>query len=114
MRGIITLCGSTIFKSHFVKINRALTLSGWAVFGLEGTYSKCEPDVIAHQILAREKDICKLHKEKIEISQAIFVVDVGGYYGAHTKSEIKHAKKLGKQIYWFSKGDLKRITRPGV
>ena len=38
-----------------------------------------------------------MHKEKIKLSDAILVVDVGGYIESSTKSEIEFAKKLNKE-----------------
>lgn len=46
----------------------------------------------------------KMHKEKIKLSDAILVVDVNGYIGNSTKSEIEFAKELGKDIIYY--GDL--------
>ena len=39
-----------------------------------------------------------LHKEKIEMSDAIFVVNVNGYIGNSTYSEIDWAQRKKKQI----------------
>ena len=46
-----------------------------------------------------------MHKEKIKISDAIIVVNVGGYIGKSTQSEIEFAEKLGKEILYYT--DLK-------
>ena len=42
-----------------------------------------------------------MHKEKIKISDTIYVVNVGGYIGTSTKSEIEYAKSLGKEILYL-------------
>ena len=42
--------------------------------------------------------LSKLHYKKIEISDAIYVVNVNGYIGASTKSEIEYARSLNKEI----------------
>lgn len=42
-----------------------------------------------------------MHKEKIKISDAIYVVNVGGYIGTSTKYEIEYAKSLGKEILYL-------------
>jgi len=44
-----------------------------------------------------------LHKKKIDHSDAIFVIDVGGYIGKSTASEIEHAIKQKKQVYYLSR-----------
>lgn len=49
--------------------------------------------------------IDKMHKEKIKLSDAILVVNVNGYIGSSTKSEIEYAKNLNKEIMYYT--DLK-------
>ena len=44
----------------------------------------------------------KMHKVKIKLLDAILVVDVNGYIGSSTKSEIEFAKELGKDIIYYS------------
>lgn len=101
MRGILTLCGSTKFKDVFEEVNRRLTWSGWIVLSV-GSFHHSEKDHdIAGQIIARKVKLDALHKEKIDMSQAIVVIDVDGYVGSSTDSEIKHALKAGKEIFWY-------------
>ena len=50
-----------------------------------------------------------LHREKITMSDSIFVINVDGYTGKSTKAEIEFAEKHGKRIYWLSNGDLDRL-----
>jgi hypothetical protein len=44
-----------------------------------------------------------VHMKKIEMSDEIFVLDVGGYIGESTAKEIKLATALGKVIRYLSK-----------
>ena len=44
----------------------------------------------------------KIHKEKIKLSDAILVVNVNGYVGNSTKSEIEFAKSLNKEILYYT------------
>lgn len=39
--------------------------------------------------------------KRIEISDAIYVVNVGGYIGSSTKKEIEYAISLNKEIYFL-------------
>ena len=91
---IITLCGSTRFKDEFEKINKKLTLEGNIVLapGVFGHSSAVEP---SPEIKTRLDD---LHKEKITMSDAIYVINKDGYIGESTRSEIAFAEKLGKKI----------------
>jgi nucleoside 2-deoxyribosyltransferase len=42
------------------------------------------------------------HFKKIELSDAILVVNVNNYIGDSTKLEIEYAKKLGKEIIYYT------------
>ena len=42
-----------------------------------------------------------MHKEKIKISDGIFVINVGGYIGESTQSEIALAKSLHKEVKYL-------------
>lgn len=44
----------------------------------------------------------KMHKEKIKLSDAIFVVDVNSYIGESTKKEIDFAKSLNKEVMYYT------------
>lgn len=43
-----------------------------------------------------------MHKEKIKLSDAILVVNVGGYIGDSTRNEIEFAEDLGKEVIYYS------------
>ena len=42
-----------------------------------------------------------MHKRKIDMADAIFVVNVDGYIGESTKSEIEYAKEHGKEVFYL-------------
>lgn len=42
------------------------------------------------------------HYKKIEISDAIYVVNINGYIGEQVKKEIAYAKEHGKEIIYHS------------
>ena len=42
-----------------------------------------------------------IHKIKIDIADGIYVVNVDGYIGSSTRSEIEYAKKNGKEILYL-------------
>ena len=50
-----------------------------------------------------------MHKEKIKISDAILVVNINGYIGEDTRSEIDFAKSLNKEIIYYN--DLIGVTK---
>ena len=90
---VITLCGSTRFKEDFERVNRELTLAGNIVisvgcFGHAGDTFTDEEKVMLDDI----------HKRKIDMADAIYVINKNGYIGESTKSEIKYALEHGKQV----------------
>ena len=42
-----------------------------------------------------------MHKRKIDMSDEIFVINVGGYIGSSTRSEIEYAKAKGKAVRYL-------------
>lgn len=110
LKGIITLCGSTKFKREYETVNRILELNDWVVLTVASYYHK-ERDLSLRKWIERnKKKLDKLHLVKIELSQAIVVVDVGGYVGASTRSEIRHAKSRNKPVYFWSDGSWKKLA----
>ena len=54
------------------------------------------------KVLSEEKkQLDNLHKDKILISDAIYVVNKDGYIGDSTKSEIEYATKQGKKVNYL-------------
>ena len=45
--------------------------------------------------------LADIHYNKIEISDAIYVINVNGYIGNSTSKEIEYAKKLGKEVLYL-------------
>lgn len=42
-----------------------------------------------------------MHKRKIDMADSIFVINVGGYIGDSTRSEIDYAKTHGKEVRYL-------------
>lgn len=45
----------------------------------------------------------ELHKRKIDLCDYVRVLNVGGYIGESTRSEIDYAKRIGKPITYLEK-----------
>ena len=97
---VITLCGSTRFKDQFIEAQKNLTLQGNIVItgGLFGHSGDSE--ALNEETKAMLDDI---HKRKIDMSDEIFVINVGGYIGSSTKSEIEYAIAHGKEVRYLEK-----------
>ncbi|MFD0673062.1 hypothetical protein [Cohnella sp. GCM10027633] len=103
---IITLCGSTKFKKQFEQANTYLTLQGNIVISL-AFFEQSE----GFELTSEQAELLgNLHFKKIDISDEIFVIDVGGYIGSSTKKEIEYAKKNGKDIRYYSNGEIPAST----
>ena len=98
---IIAVCGSYKFRKEMAEVAEIMTLAVNCVLtpneltrGSKDDYTEEEAQLID-----------MMHKEKIRLSDAIIVVNVGGYVGNSTQSEITFAKKLNKEIMYYT--DLK-------
>ena len=102
---VITLCGSTRFKDQFMETQKRLTLQGNIVisvglFGHSGDQEVWEN--MDEGTLTKTKEMLDdMHKRKIDMADEIFVINVNGYIGESTKSEIEYAKKHGKKVNYL-------------
>ena len=97
---VITLCGSTRFKDQFLEAQKRLTLEGNIVisvglFGHSGDNEVWE-NMDEGTLTATKAMLDDMHKAKIDMSDEIFVINVGGYIGESTRSEIEYAEMTGK------------------
>ena len=99
---IVTLCGSTRFKDAFDEAGYRLTMAGKIVLsvGFSPAADGCHGEEIG-ATPAQKLALDRLHKRKIDMSDEVFVLNVGGYIGESTRSEIEHARKAGKPIYYL-------------
>lgn len=93
---IITLCGSIKFKDAFLKVQEKLVLEEKIVFA-PNFFSNTEIKINAKM----KKMLDEMHRQKIDMSNGIYVINSGGYIGESTKSEIEYAKVKGKEIYYL-------------
>lgn len=92
---VITLCGSTRFKDAFMEAQKRLTLDGNIVISV-GLFGH-SGDVEVWSDGTKEM-LDDMHKRKIDMADEIFVINVGGYIGSSTRSEIEYARNNGKAI----------------
>ena len=92
---VITLCGSTRFKDEFIETQKRLSLQGNIVisvglFGHSGDKEVWQDGV--------KEMLDDMHKRKIDMADSIYVINVGGYIGSSTRSEIEYAIAHGKTV----------------
>ena len=97
---VITLCGSTRFKEDFERVNRELTLLGNIVISV-GAFGHAGDTFTEEQKIMLDD----IHKRKIDMADAIYVINKDGYIGSSTRSEIQYAIAHGKQVI-FMEDDL--------
>ena len=95
---VITLCGSTRFKDQFIEAQKRLTLEGNIVISVGLFGHSGDNEVWAE---GTKEMLDDMHKRKIDMADAIYVIHVGGYIGSSTKSEIEYAKKNGKEVLYL-------------
>lgn len=95
---IITVCGSYKFKKEMIEIAEKLTLQGHCMLTPIELTKPDKKAYTAEEALMFDK----MHKEKIKLSDAILVVNVNGYIGNSTNSEIEYAKSLNKEVLYYT------------
>lgn len=95
-RKLVVISGSLKFYDKMQEIHEQLELeNGWAVIGVT-------PHVMTRDFTPAEEDLLDdLHRAKIRLADAIFVVNVNGYIGKSTQAEIDFAKALGKEVLYL-------------
>lgn len=97
-RKVVTLCGSMRFWDKIQEMFERLELeNGYVVLGIT-------PNASGRELSEREISLlAELHRAKIDLSDAVFVVNVGGYIGKSVKAEIEYAKENDKEILYLEK-----------
>ena len=93
-------------ENQITEREKEIEIFGIALEDLEGKIVlSCGsfPHADGEQITPEQKRaLDELHLRKIDLSNFIYVIDVGGYIGESTKREIEYAKKHNKKIYYDS------------
>ena len=95
---IITVCGSYKYKNEMVKATEEFALKGNCMLTPIDLSKQNKDEYTKDELLL----LGNMHKEKIRLSDAILVVNVNGYIGDSTKSEIEFAKSLNKEIIYYT------------
>lgn len=93
---VVTLCGSLKFQKEMMEIAEELSLLDNCV--LTPVYHVLDNTIITKEQLLKLK---QEHLKRIELADAILVVNINNYIGDSTKLEIEYAKKKGKEIQYY-------------
>lgn len=96
---IITVCGSLKYYKEMLEVSELMQSKGYCMLIPVYNYFS-----VSKEKISDEKKIMfdKIHKEKIKLSDAILVMNIDGYIGESTKSEIDFATSLNKEIIYYS------------
>lgn len=101
---VVVLCGSTRFSHAFREANLRETLAGRIVLSI-GCDMRSDGELFAdltEDAIAKIKaDLDELHKRKIDLADEVLVLNIGGYVGDSTRSEIEYARAQGKPVRWL-------------
>ena len=95
---VVTLCGSTRFKEDFMRVQKELTLQGYIVISV-GLFGHSGDNEVWSE--GTKEMLDDMHKRKIDMADEIYVINVNGYIGDSTKSEIEYAKQHNKQVNYL-------------
>jgi hypothetical protein len=98
---IVCLCGSTRFYDEFQQANYDFTMQGQIVLSV-GFYPHAKSEHghgegVGHDSVEKVA-LDELHKRKIDLADEVYVLNVGGYIGDSTRSEIEYAESIGKPV----------------
>ena len=94
---VITICGSLRFQEEMMKVAQEMVLKGDCI--LTPTYKILKDMEPTYNQLTK---ITEAHFKRIELSDAILVLNINNYIGVNTILEIEYAKKLGKEILYYT------------
>lgn len=93
----ITICGSMKFVEEMKQIAWRLEVKkGFNV--LQCVYNELN-EPITYEV---QKRLASAHYRKIDICDAVYIVDIDGYIGESVADEILYAKENGKEIIFHS------------
>lgn len=111
---IVCLCGSTRFYEFYQRANYELTMAGNIVLSV-GHYPHAPGAAHGETVgcTAEQKvALDELHKRKIDLADEVFVLNVGGYVGDSTRSEILYALSRNRPVRYLEPDKAHWVFRP--
>ena len=109
---IVCLCGSTRFSEAFQRAQFEETLAGKIVLTI-GCNMKSDTELFKDYSESELRDIKirldELHKRKIDLADEVLILNVNGYIGESTKSELEYAKNHCKTIRFLCNPDEQKL-----
>lgn len=102
---VVCLCGSTRFTREMLIKQWELTKQGYIILSwcaLPDDYYQCEEKAHIGDQEGVKEFVDEIHKRKIDIADEVLVIDIGGYIGTSTRSEINYALSKNKPVKYLS------------
>ena len=100
---VVCLCGSTRFYREFQEANYNETMAGRIVLSV-GFFAHSAAEAHGETVGITPEDklaLDELHKRKIDLADEVLILNVGGYIGESTRSEIEYANQRGKLVRYL-------------
>ncbi len=91
---VITVCGSMKFKKEMMEIAFDLERQGYCALSV--VFSGSDTLLTKDEL----NNLAQGHFKKIDLSDAIYVVNINGYIGESVRKEIDYAKAHNKEIIY--------------
>ena len=85
-------------ETSYLQTQKKLTLEGYIVISV-GLFGHSGDDEVWTE--GTKEMLDDMHKRKIDMADEIFVINVGGYIGSSTRSEIVYAEATGKPVRYL-------------
>lgn len=102
---IVAVVGPTQNTNAFVRAHRDLTVAGCLVLSVGGGILRSDYDQHGHPTTAPDRELTQrlleLQRRRIELADAVFVVNQFGRIGDSTRADIRYAESLGKPVEYL-------------
>lgn len=106
---IVCLCGSTRFIDAWNTWRKTFTEAGFIVLAIEVVTTQARSVDPQHVDPDLKHRLDELHKRKIDLADEVFVLNVGGYIGESTRSEINYAHTHAKPVRYLEPTEAEPI-----
>ena len=101
---VVCLCGSTRFWREFQRASLRETMAGRIVLSIgaaTGTDDEHFGNLPKEEYDRVKTMLDELHKRKIDLADEVLILNVNGYIGQSTRSELEYAQALGKPVRYL-------------
>jgi hypothetical protein len=112
---VICLCGSTRFTTEMLILQWELTKQGKIILSwcaLPDSYFKGGDKTHVGDQEGVKEIVDEVHKRKIDLADEVLVLNIDGYIGESTRSEINYAVGHGKPVRYLENPEKPQEGKP--